>query len=215
MFCHDADGKLLPTYPTLGSATGVPESVVMRVGCLQTGLAGFDADVLAEVLARCGRESVDLLVFPECYVGGLPRTESAALAVAIEDPYVELVSIFEGCPSTTTVVAGFTERGNCGVVYSSAAVLRGGGVLGVSRKLFPIERVFTPGQNLPVYPTHVLDASLVLPATLRPPSGTRHSQGAPSPPHNGPRNGEHSRERVRRSETRRSRGSCWFRSSQR
>ena len=123
----------------------------VRVAALQSGLAGYDERALAVALERCTELSIDLLVLPECYVGGIPPSIDAAGAVAMSAPYPRLVSMLGGCPSSTTVVAGFVERGADEAVFSSAAVIRAGSILGVSRKLFPIEPVFTAGTELPTY----------------------------------------------------------------
>lgn len=119
----------------------------MRVAALQTDLAGSAADGLDDVIERCEREAIELLVLPECYLGGMPGDRAAAEAVAVSR--TRLITDFRDFPPITTVVVGFTER--AGALYSSAAVIRGGLMLGVSRKLFPREPMFTPGDELPLY----------------------------------------------------------------
>jgi hypothetical protein len=49
----------------------------MRVAALQAGLDGLDDAVLAEAFRRCASESVDLLVLPECYIGGMIGTHES------------------------------------------------------------------------------------------------------------------------------------------
>jgi predicted amidohydrolase len=123
----------------------------MKVAALQSGLRGYDAAALADALARCADQSVDLLVLPECYAGGMPATVDEAAAAAISAPYSALVEMLGDCSPTISVVAGFVERSAPGVLHSSAAVIKAGRVLGVSRKLFPVEPMFTAGDGLPTY----------------------------------------------------------------
>lgn len=101
----------------------------MRVAALQGGLAGHDGRALAAALDRCADRSVDLLVLPECYFGGMPRSDGEAAKVAVTAPYSSLLAMLSDCAPSVTVVVGFVERGATGVVYSSAAVIRAGGFL--------------------------------------------------------------------------------------
>ncbi|GAA3245006.1 carbon-nitrogen hydrolase family protein [Nonomuraea helvata] len=124
----------------------------MRVAALQAKLAVSAAGDLPRAIERCAREAVELLVLPECYFGGMPTDRPAAEAVAMSPPYTELIAPLRDCPPTMTVVAGFTERSADGRLHSSAAVVRGGRLIGdVTRKLFPRESAFSPGEDLPLY----------------------------------------------------------------
>ncbi|RVX46985.1 putative amidohydrolase [Nonomuraea polychroma] len=121
----------------------------MKVAALQADLSCHAAGGLGAALDRCAREGVDLLVLPECYFGGMPRDRAAAATVATSAE--ELIPAFGAAPPALTVVAGFTERAGDGRLHSSAAVIRDGRLLGVSRKLFPREAAFDPGADLPLH----------------------------------------------------------------
>lgn len=145
----------------------------MRVATLQLDLAG-DPVAGAE---RC--EGVDLLVLPECAFGGMPADGQAAGEVAMTAS--EVVAACAAFPPATTVVAGFTERAASGLLHSSAAVLRDGRLLGVSRKLYPREPFFSPGHDLPLHHVGEVafgvlicnDANFVEPARLLALAGAR------------------------------------------
>ncbi|MEU4233267.1 carbon-nitrogen hydrolase family protein [Nonomuraea sp. NPDC026600] len=123
----------------------------MRVAALQSELEGWQAGGLHEAIKLCERQKAELLVLPECYFGGMRSARPAADAVAMTAPYPDLVAAFRDCPAHLTVVAGFTERAADGLLFSSAAVVRGGQLLGVVRKLFPREPAFTPGEEVPLF----------------------------------------------------------------
>ncbi|MBB6555907.1 carbon-nitrogen hydrolase family protein [Nonomuraea rubra] len=124
----------------------------LRVAALQAGLSGSAAGDLPYVLERCAQERIDLLVLPECYFGGMPADRPAAEAVAIAPPYASLLAALADASAATTVVAGFTERSADGRLHSSAAIVREGRLVGaISRKLFPREPVFSPGDDLPLH----------------------------------------------------------------
>jgi predicted amidohydrolase len=122
----------------------------MRVATMQTGLGGHEPRVLSEALRRCGDEGIELLVLPECYFGGMP-TEVTVSSLALAPPYQRMMEAFVESPASTTIVAGFTEASTAGGPHSAVAVLRGGEVLGLSRKLFPRESFFAAGTGLPTY----------------------------------------------------------------
>ncbi|MEV4167483.1 carbon-nitrogen hydrolase family protein [Nonomuraea dietziae] len=123
----------------------------MRVAALQSGLDGWQAGGLPEAIKACERQKVELLVLPECYFGGMRSARTAADAVAMTAPYSDLVAAFRDCPAHLTVVVGFTERAADGLLFSSAAVMRAGQLIGIMRKLFPREPAFSPGEQLPLF----------------------------------------------------------------
>lgn len=96
---------------------------------------------------------MDLLVLPECYFGGMPKTDHDARAQAIPAPYLPLVGASTGSHPTTVIA----DR-----LYSSAAFIRAGRVSAVPRKLFPIEPVFTPGESLSPYPAAGTQVGVVI-----------------------------------------------------
>ncbi|WP_188195390.1 carbon-nitrogen hydrolase family protein [Nonomuraea sp. SYSU D8015] len=149
------------------------------MAALQADLACDAAGGLPEAIGRCAREGVELLVLPECYFGGMPSGRAAAEAVATTAE--ELIPALRAAPPGLTVVAGFTERADRGLLHSSAAVVRDGRLLGVSRKLFPREAAFDPGDDLPLHhhgelPFGVVicyDANFVEPSRLLALAGAR------------------------------------------
>ncbi len=119
-----------------------------RVACLQL------APRLGEVVANQARiaEAVracdaDIVVLPELATSGYAfssREEAAAAALTPEE--------LGWSAFGKVVVGGFCERGADGVIYNSAAVVDGGGVLAVYRKthLFNRERlIFEAGSSVP------------------------------------------------------------------
>jgi predicted amidohydrolase len=152
----------------------------MRVAAWQSRLQGHDPQVHADVMRRCADEAVDLLVLPECYFGGMPKTDHDARAQAIPAPYLPLVDESTGS-HPITVIAGFVERATTDRLYSSAVIIRAGRVSAVARKLFPIEPAFAPGETLSTFPVGGTkvgvvichDANFIEPARLLARAGAR------------------------------------------
>ncbi|NEE00136.1 carbon-nitrogen hydrolase family protein [Phytoactinopolyspora halotolerans] len=110
----------------------------MRVVCYQAGVEGISLDdVWRTVLIECALLEADLLVTPEYAIGGLPHTAEAARENAIADPLDLLVYTAEA-PPALTVVLGFTEDAPDGR-FSSVAVISGGEIVAVVRKVNPRE----------------------------------------------------------------------------
>lgn len=130
---------------------------------LTVGLAQIDArlgDVAAnldkhlEWIERARERGVQLLVFPELSLTGyrlLHLTPQVALDPATSSVFNRLIEAGQGM----TLVVGFVESAASGVVYNSAAVLAGGRLQSVQRKLhlptygiFQEGRFFAPGSRL-------------------------------------------------------------------
>ncbi len=103
---------------------------------------------------ECEASGVALLCCPEAVLGGLAR-ESAGdspddVALGVENGQLADV-VAPLLDTAVTVVVGFTERAQSGELFNSAAVLAGGRVAAVYRKVFPGYRtVIRAGTELPV-----------------------------------------------------------------
>jgi predicted amidohydrolase len=96
----------------------------------------------------------DVVVLPELVTSGYvfeSAEEAAAVAITPEDAvFAEWAA--EAARGPAVVVGGFCERGDDGLLYNSAAVVDGSGVLGVYRKthLWDREKLFfAPGDQAP------------------------------------------------------------------
>jgi predicted amidohydrolase len=86
-------------------------------------------------------------------LGGLAdyATRPAAFAIDVEGGQLDAVLAPLASDRVTTIV-GFTESAR-GRLYNSAAILHGGSVAGVYRKLYPAinKSVYAPGDEMPVF----------------------------------------------------------------
>jgi 5-aminopentanamidase len=130
----------------------------MRVAAYQAPLLPCGSmravGLIREQVRRCEEAGVSILCCPEAVLGGLAdhAARPADLALSVEggglaDALAPLAS------DLVTAVVGFTEAGGGGALYNSAAVFRGGAVLGVYRKRHPAIRrsVYRAGGELPVF----------------------------------------------------------------
>jgi predicted amidohydrolase len=102
---------------------------------------------------RCETEGVTILCCPEAILGGLAdyARHPAQFAISADAGRLDAVLAPLASDLVTTII-GFTEV-EAGRFYNSAAVLRRGSVVGVSRKLHPaIHRsVYDAGDTVPVF----------------------------------------------------------------
>ena len=119
----------------------------MLVGVGQTPEILGDVPSALEIVHEYARQArgVDLLVFPECFLQGYRPTESHVRQYAMRCADVRL-------DVPQTVVLGMIERDG-DRFFNTAAVVRGGRVVGAYRKTFLTrgERVFTAGDAYPVF----------------------------------------------------------------
>jgi NAD+ synthase (glutamine-hydrolysing) len=103
-------------------------------------LAG-NAEKMRSIYANALRSNVDLLVFPELAVCGYPPEDLLLKKHFLEDCRVAVEKLAAECPKATTIVGlADTYEGYC---YNSAAVLQGGKVSKIYRKvLLPNYGVF-------------------------------------------------------------------------
>ncbi|GAB4271790.1 MAG: carbon-nitrogen hydrolase [Deferrisomatales bacterium] len=121
---------MTPVAPTLRAAAA---QIDCALGDLERNLATHE-----RVLREAAGAGVELLLFPELSLTGYslgPRV----LEVALPADAPELAALSALAPQVTVAV-GFVEQASPGELYNSVALLRGGRVLQVHRKL-----------NLPTY----------------------------------------------------------------
>ena len=129
-----------------------------RVVCQQLAPRLADLPANRERSVRAIAEAIDagadVVVLPELVTSGYvfeSTDEAAAVAITAEDAlFSEWVA--EAARGSAVVVGGFCEHGDDGLLYNSAAVVDGSGVLGVYRKthLWDREKLFfQPGGEAP------------------------------------------------------------------
>ena len=114
----------------------------------------FEAVALVrDQLDRCERDGVDLLCCPEAVLGGLAHERAGQDPAEVALEAAELAAVAAPLFDTpVTVIVGFTERGAGNQVFNSAAVIIGGALTGVYRKVFPGYRTaIGAGTDLPVF----------------------------------------------------------------
>jgi predicted amidohydrolase len=134
----------------------------MRISLAQVDarLGDIEANVdrAADVIATAGKESADLIVFPELHLSGYSiGAVDADLAMSADDPRIEKLARLAG---RAGLLVGFVESGNQGPhTYNSTAFYQGGRLVHVHRKLYlpayaPFEERnhFTPGPTLRAFP---------------------------------------------------------------
>ncbi|WP_394779024.1 carbon-nitrogen hydrolase family protein [Undibacterium sp.] len=112
---------------------------------------------LAEDLAWCEQEQVDLAVFPECYLQGYASDNDTVSrrALALDSDAFQRVAAALARFHADAII-GLAERrpGNDGAgleLYNTAVVLRAGRVLGRYAKAHPNEAAFSAGRDFPVF----------------------------------------------------------------
>lgn len=111
--------------------------------------------LIREQVAACEAQAVEVLCCPEAVLGGLAHESDGESPsdVALRVHRGELHAVLRPLMDTAmTVIVGFTERDAAGGIFSSAAVIRAGELVGVYRKVFPGYRtVVQAGNELPVF----------------------------------------------------------------
>ena len=135
-----------------------------RIICRQLAPRVADLPANREMSTRAIRDAVksgaDIVVLPELVTSGYVFTsaeEATAVAIAADDPLFKEWAA-EAAKGAAVVVAGFCELGSDDLLYDSAAIVDGSGVLTIYRKthLWDSEkRFFTAGTEAPpVIDTH-------------------------------------------------------------
>lgn len=111
-------------------------------------------ELIREQIAHCEAQGVEILCCPEGVLGGLADyvSSSAEIAINVENGQLHALLAPLASDSVTTIL-GFTELGQAGRLYNSAAVFSKGAVIGIYRKLYPAinKSVYTAGDTLPVF----------------------------------------------------------------
>src|SRR5689334_9939935 len=130
----------------------------VRVAAYQAPLlmaGSMDAlDLIRVQVNRCESEGITILCCPDAILGGLADNDGDPSRFAIGAGEGMLKGRLAPLASeTVTTIAGFTELGDGGRIYNSAAVFQRGEVAGVYRKLHPAIRrsVYSAGTEVPVF----------------------------------------------------------------
>lgn len=130
----------------------------MKVAAYQAPLhatASLDVlELIREQVLWCESNGVEILCCPEGVLGGLAdyAVRPADAAIDAEDGRLHELLAPVASDSVTTII-GFTELGQGGRLYNSAAVFHKGSVVGVYRKLYPAvnRSVYEAGDKMPVF----------------------------------------------------------------
>ena len=145
----------------------------MRVAAYQAPLSGVGSmassmDALGLIRKRvewCEVAGVTILCCPEAILGGLADYAEHPTKFAIPADDSQLESALAPIASdTVTTIVGFTELGNGGRLYNSAAVFQRGSVVGLYRKLHPAlnRSVYEPGSEVPTFQVGRLTFGIVI-----------------------------------------------------
>jgi predicted amidohydrolase len=131
---------------------------VTRIVCQQTAPRiadlSFNRAQTVAAVDNAVDHGADIVILPELATSGYvfaSREEAASVAITPDDPlFRDWAAAAARGPSV--VIGGFCEQGEDGLLYNSAAVVDGSGVLGVYRKLHLWDReklIFEPGSAPP------------------------------------------------------------------
>ena len=133
---------------------------ILRIAAFQRrprfGDIAGTVDRLAADLAWCDSEGVSLALFPECYLQGYvldrPALSRVAMTLQRDDVLNGLLARLK--PVRATFILGLIER-HGEFLFNTAAVIRGGAVLGAYRKinLHAKEKAFDAGRDCPMFET--------------------------------------------------------------
>jgi predicted amidohydrolase len=121
----------------------------LRIARCKDGL-----DFIRAQVQRCESEDVSILCCPEAILGGLADNSGhpSQLGIAINNGDLNII-LSPIASATVTTIVGFTEIGEGGRIYNSAAVFQFGEVIGRYRKRHPAIRrsIYSPGSDVPVF----------------------------------------------------------------
>jgi predicted amidohydrolase len=129
--------------------------MTMRIACCQiapdVGDASVSATEAGRAIAAAVAEGAEIVVLPELANSGYVfRSEAEVRAAATPADGEVLASWAAAAGRDAIVIAGFCELASDGTIHNSAAVIDGGGVLAVYRKVHlwaEEQRWFTPGND--------------------------------------------------------------------
>ncbi|HEY1074416.1 MAG TPA: carbon-nitrogen hydrolase family protein [Patescibacteria group bacterium] len=102
-------------------------------------------------IAWAEQYTVDVLCFPECYLQGYFLDRDQAKQVALDcagEKFREVLSQIKGTP--VTLIVGLIEIEG-GLLFNTAVVIENGQLIGKYRKAHPNEKIYTAGNDLPVF----------------------------------------------------------------
>jgi predicted amidohydrolase len=106
---------------------------------------------------------VSILCCPEAILGGLAdyAEDPFAFAIGADQLHTVLAPL---ASETVTTIIGFTEWGEGGRLYNSAAVFHRGSLLGIYRKIHPFinRSVYSAGSEVPVFHVDGLTFGIVI-----------------------------------------------------
>lgn len=115
-------------------------------------------DTVERLLREAAGQGVELVVFPECTLTGYVITDQTEVAALAEEvPGESTTRVVALCLELgLTAVVGLLEHDG-GAFYNTAVLMDGGGVVGRYRKShlihLGVDRLLSPGDVLPVFPT--------------------------------------------------------------
>lgn len=127
----------------------------MKVAAFQAPLAATSSldsalTALQDPVRRCESLGVSVLCCPEGLLGGLADHCSDPMRRALRRSFGDLERVASRIGSNgLTTILGFTEAGDDGRLYNSAAIIRDGSVVGLYRKRHPAIRrsVYSAGDS--------------------------------------------------------------------
>lgn len=111
-------------------------------------------DLTVRAIRACVESGAEIVVLPELATSGYvfaSREEAASVAVTAEHPLFEEWAV-AAARGSALVIGGFCELGDDALLYNSAAVVDGSGILAIYRKTHLWDReklIFEPGSELP------------------------------------------------------------------
>jgi predicted amidohydrolase len=121
---------------------------------LPSGSVDTALDLVRERLEWCAAHDVDVLCCPEGMLGGLAdyAPDPASIAMRVPSPAFTAV-LRQLAHRAVVIIIGFTEDAGDGRLFNSAAVCRGGLLVGLYRKRHTaINRsVYSPGASWPIF----------------------------------------------------------------
>jgi predicted amidohydrolase len=121
--------------------------------------------LIRERVDWCESNGVEILCCPEGVLGGLADYASRPADIAIDVEAVGLDALLAPLASDrVATIVGFTEIGQGGRLYNSAAVYHRGSVVGIYRKLHPAinHSIYAAGETMPVFTIRELTFGIVI-----------------------------------------------------
>lgn len=118
---------------------------------------------IAERVRWCESEEVPFLLCPEAVLGGLADDAHQPFEFAIDLGELEERLAPLASPSVTVII-GFTEKAGAETLYNSAAVMRGGKMIGLYRKRHPAIRksIYAAGDESPIFTVDGLNFGIMI-----------------------------------------------------